>query len=94
MKETHSKKDGKQFEEMKLKDVNLNTYKSSDWFFQIALMIAVTLLVITCIVGAGMRNSVYRDQQRVPYEFPMHRFQTSQSKNTPWPNAELFYQSV
>jgi hypothetical protein len=56
-------------------EVELDQYKSSDWFMQIALIVAVILLVATCIIGVAKRNAAVQDNEWRPYTFPMHRHQ-------------------
>jgi hypothetical protein len=46
------------------------------WKIQnIALIVAVTLLVTTCIIGVMTHNLPIRDHEWKPYVFPMHRQQ-------------------
>lgn len=58
-----------------VEDSKLDQYKSSDWFLKIALIVAVTLLVTTCIIGVMTHNLPIRDHEWKPYVFPMHRQQ-------------------
>jgi hypothetical protein len=60
---------------LKTDEVELDEYKSSDWFLQIALIVAVTILVLTCIIGVGKRNAAMQDKEWRPYTFPMHQHQ-------------------
>lgn len=56
-------------------EIKLDQYKSSDWFLQIALIVAVTLLVATCVIGVSKRNAALGDFPLKPFVFPMHRQQ-------------------
>ncbi len=58
-----------------VEDLNLDQYKSSDWFLKIALIVAVTLLVTTCIVGVMAHNQQNPDHEWRSYVFPMHQLQ-------------------
>lgn len=58
-----------------VEDLQLNQYKSSDWFLKIALIVAVTLLVTTCIIGVMAHNPQSLDHERKPFVFPMHQQQ-------------------
>ncbi|HPJ12334.1 MAG TPA: hypothetical protein PLE09_03045 [Caldisericia bacterium] len=58
-----------------VEDLQLNQYKSSDWFLKIALIVAVTLLVSTCIIGVMAHYPQSRDYEWKPFVFPMHQQQ-------------------
>ncbi len=58
-----------------VEDFKLNQYKSSDWFLKIALIVAVTLLVTTCIIGVMAHNPKSVDHEWKPFVFPMHQQQ-------------------
>lgn len=56
-----------------VEDFKLDQYKSSDWFLKIALIVAVTLLVTTCIIGVLAHYPQSLNHEWKPFVFPMHQ---------------------
>jgi hypothetical protein len=53
----------------------VDTLKPSDWSLQIALIVAVTLLVTACIISVITNSNKRQYSPVTPYEFPSQKIQ-------------------